>query len=97
MAACENSEIPTNYCFTSVSKPIISEKGLRYRDDILDNMESTELSTNLFRISQTEEKLKKDNIQTEQDACNTHNKIGKIVRNAIKQAGRNNARRFTYN
>ena len=60
-------------------------------------MGNTGLSANLFRISQTEEKLKKDNIQTEQDACNTHNKIGKIVRNAIKQAGRTNARRFTYN
>lgn len=50
-------------------------------------MGSTELSANLFRISQTEEKLKKDNIQTEKDACNTHNKIGKIVRKAIKEAG----------
>ncbi len=76
---------------------IAKRKGLRYREDILDNMGNTGLSANLFRISQTEEKLKKDNIQTEQDACNTHNKIGKIVRNAIKQAGRNNARRFTYN
>ena len=50
-------------------------------------MGSVELSANLFRISQTEEKLKKDNIQTEGEACKTHNKIGKIVRNAIKQAG----------
>jgi hypothetical protein len=33
-------------------------------------------------------------MQTEKDACNTHNKIGKIVRKAIKEAGRNNARRF---
>ena len=66
---------------------IAKRKGLRYREDILDNMGSTELSANLFRISQTEEKLKKDNIQTEKDACNTHNKIGKIVRKAIKEAG----------
>lgn len=50
-------------------------------------MGSTELIANLFRISQTEEKLKKDKIQTEGEACKTHNKIGKIVRNAIKQAG----------
>ena len=50
-------------------------------------MGSTELSANLFRISQTEEKLKKDNVQTEKDACNTHKKIGKIVRKAIKEAG----------
>ena len=74
---------------------ISKRKGLRYREDILDNMGSTELIANLFRISQTEEKLKKDNIDTEKDACKTHNKIGKIVRNAIKQAGRNYARRFT--
>ena len=66
---------------------IAKRKGLGYREDILDNMGSTELSANLFRISQTEEKLKKDNIQTEKDACNTHNKIGKIVRKAIKEAG----------
>ena len=66
---------------------IAKRKGLRYREDILDNMGSTELSANLFRISQAEEKLKKDNIQTEKEACNTHNKIGKIVRKAIKEAG----------
>ena len=66
---------------------IAKRKGLRYREDILDNMGSDELIANLFRISQTEEKLKKDNVNTEKDACKTHNKIGKIVRNAIKQAG----------
>ena len=49
-------------------------------------MGSDELIANLFRISQTEQKLKRDNIQTEKDACNTHNKIGKIVRRAIKEA-----------
>ena len=66
---------------------IAKRKGLRYREDILDNMGSDELIANLFRISQTEQKLKRDNIQTENDACNTHNKIGKIVRKAIKEAG----------
>ena len=66
---------------------IAKRKGLRYREDILDNMGSTELIANLFRISQTEEKLKKDNVQTEKEACSTHNKIGKIVRKAIKEAG----------
>ena len=75
---------------------IAKRKGLRYREDILDNMGSTELIANLFRISQTEEKLKKDNVNTEKEACKTHNKIGKIVRKAIKEAGRNYARRFTY-
>ena len=66
---------------------IAKRKGLRYREDILDNMGSAELIANLFRISQTEQKLKRDNTQTEKEACNTHNKIGKIVRNAIKEAG----------
>ena len=74
---------------------IAKRKGLRYREDILDNMGSDELIANLFRISQTEQRLKKDNIQTEKEACNTHNKIGKIVRKAIKEAGRYYARRVT--
>ena len=55
--------------------------------DILDNIGSDELIANLFRISQTEQKLKRDNVETEKKACDTHNKIGKIVRNAIKEAG----------
>ena len=75
---------------------IAKRKGLRYREDILDNMGSEELAANLFRITQTESRLKRDKVDTEKKACDTHNKIGKIVRKAIKQAGRNNARRFTY-
>ena len=75
---------------------IAKRKGLRYREDILDNMGSDELIANLFRISQTEQRLKKDNVDTEKKACNTHNKIGKIVRKAIKETGRNYARGFTY-
>ena len=75
---------------------IAKRKGLRYREDILDNMGSDELIANLFRISQTEQRLKRDRVDTEKKACNTHNKIGKIVRKAIKEAGRNYARRFAY-
>ena len=66
---------------------IAKRKGLRYREDILDNMGSDELIANLFRISQTNQRLNKDNIQGEKAACLTHNKIGKIVRKAIKDAG----------
>ena len=66
---------------------IAKRKGLRYREDILDNMGSDELIANLFRISQTNQRLNKDNIQGEKAACLTHNKIGKIVRKAIKEAG----------
>ena len=75
---------------------IAKRKGLRYREDILDNMGSDELIANLFRISQTEQRLKRDRVDTEKKACNTRNKIGKIVRKAIKEAGRNYARRFAY-
>ena len=74
---------------------IAKRKGLRYREDILDNMGSEELAANLFRITQTESRLKRDKVNTENKACDTHNKIGKIVRKAIKEAGRNYARRFT--
>ena len=66
---------------------IAKRKGLRYREDILDNMGSDELIANLFRISQTNQRLNNDNIQGEKAACLTHNKIGKIVRKAIKEAG----------
>ena len=66
---------------------IAKRKGLCYREDILDNMGSDELIANLFRISQTNQRLNKDNIQGEKVACLTHNKIGKIVRKAIKVAG----------
>ncbi len=66
---------------------IAKRKGLRYREDILDNMGSDELIANLFRISQTEQKLKKDNIRSEKEANKTHYNIGKIVRKAIKEAG----------
>ena len=75
---------------------IAKRKGLRYREDILDNMGSDELISNLFRISQTEQRLKRDKVDTEKRACDTHNKIGKIVRKAIKEAGRHYARRSSY-
>ena len=52
-------------------------KGLRYREDILDNMGSEELAANLFRITQTESKLKKENIQGENNANITHYEVGK--------------------
>ena len=69
------------------AEDIAKRKGLRYREDILDNMGSDELIANLFRISQTEQKLRRDNIQTEKAAYITHNEVGKIVRKAIEEAG----------
>jgi DNA-damage-inducible protein D len=66
---------------------IAKRKGLRYREDILDNMGSDELAANIFRISQTKQKIENDNIQTEKEANKAHYKVGAIVRNAIKRSG----------
>ena len=66
---------------------IAKRKGLRYREDILDNMGSEELAANLFRITQTESKLKRDNISTEKEANNTHYNIGKNIREVIAKNG----------
>ena len=66
---------------------IAKRKGLRYREDILDNMGSDELIANLFRISQTEQKLKRENIKSESDANKTHYEVGKEVRNTINRLG----------
>ena len=66
---------------------IAKRKGLRYREDILDNMGSDELIANLFRISQTEQKLKKDNIQTETEANKAHYEVGSKIRKTIKELG----------
>ncbi len=64
---------------------IAKRKGLRYREDILDNMGSDELIANLFRISLTEQKLKKGNIVGEMNANNTHYKVGLKIRKTIKE------------
>ena len=66
---------------------IAKRKGLRYRGDILDNMGSDELIANLFRISQTNQKLINDNVQGEGNANDVHYNVGREVRNTIKRIG----------
>ena len=66
---------------------IAKRKGLRYREDILDNMGSVELAANLFRITQTDEKLKKDKIIGESKANKTHYIVGSKIRRTIKELG----------
>ena len=66
---------------------IARRKKLRYREDILDNMGSDELIVNLFRISQTEQKLKNEKINLESKANQTHYEVGKEIRNTIKKLG----------
>ena len=66
---------------------IAKRKGLRYREDILDNMGSEELADNIFRIAQTDAKLKRDNVDNEYTANSVHYEVGKEVRNSIERLG----------
>lgn len=66
---------------------IAKRKGLRYREEILDNMGSAELGANIFRITQTEELLKKQTEKDEKLATDTHYIVGKAIRKAIKEIG----------
>ena len=62
-------------------------KGLKPNESILDYMGSEELGANIFRITQTEAKLRNDNVNNEDDACITHYTVGKTVRKAIEELG----------
>lgn len=64
---------------------IKARKGLKKSHDILDYMGPTELAANWFRITQTDEKLKNDNIQGEGNACVTHKKVGASVRKTMME------------
>ena len=69
------------------AKGIHIRKGLRKSENILDHMGSTELAANLFRATQTEEKLKRENIKGKQKANQTHYEVGKKVRKTIQEIG----------
>lgn len=69
------------------AKEIHARKGLKKSQKILDHMGSTELAANLFRATQTDEKLRRENIQGKQAACETHYQVGKKVRQTIKELG----------
>ena len=69
------------------AKDIKERKGLKKNQDILDYMGSTELAANLFRATQTEEKLRRENIQGKSEANKTHFEVGKKVRQTIKELG----------
>lgn len=62
-------------------------KGLRKSEDILDHMGSTELAANLFRATQTEEKLRRDHVHGKDQANGTHYMVGKKVRKTIEELG----------
>lgn len=69
------------------AQDIKERKGLKKSQNILDHMGSTELAANLFRATQTEEKLRRDNIQGKENANRTHMEVGKKVRQTIKELG----------
>ncbi|NUM78270.1 DNA damage-inducible protein D, partial [candidate division KSB1 bacterium] len=62
-------------------------KGLKKSQLILDHMGSTELAANLFRATQTEEKLRRENILGKDKANLTHRQVGAKVRQTIKELG----------
>jgi DNA-damage-inducible protein D len=69
------------------AKEIHERKGLKKSQKILDHMGSTELAANLFRATQTDEKLRRENIQGKENANKTHYEVGKKVRQTIKELG----------
>lgn len=69
------------------AKDIHARKGLKKSQKILDHMGSTELAANLFRATQTEEKLRRENIKGKMKANQTHYEVGKKVRQTIEELG----------
>lgn len=68
-------------------KDIHARKGLKKSQKILDHMGSTELAANLFRATQTDEKLRRENIKGKQTAYQTHYEVGAKVRKTIEELG----------
>ena len=69
------------------AKDIHCKKGLKKSQKILDHMGSTELAANLFRATQTEEKLRRDSVQGKSQANQTHYLVGAKVRETIEELG----------
>ncbi|MDQ5942454.1 MAG: DNA protein [Pseudomonadota bacterium] len=69
------------------AKDIHARKGLKKSQKILDHMGSTELAANLFRATQAEEKLKRDQVSGKAQANRTHFEVGQKVRQTIKELG----------
>ena len=91
MIACKNSGHIVDDDFAEVSKIVEAGATTKPKKDYelsrYDYMGSTELIANLFRISQTEEKLRKDKVQGAEQATSVHYNVGKEVRTAIEKIG----------
>lgn len=68
-------------------KEIHERKGLKKNEKILDHMGSTELAANLFRATQTDEKLRRENTRGKEKANQTHYEVGRKVRQTIAELG----------
>ena len=68
-------------------KDIHKRKGLKKNEQILDHMGATELAANWFRITQTDDKLRRENIKGKEQANETHYAVGKKVRQTIAELG----------
>jgi DNA-damage-inducible protein D len=62
-------------------------KGIDNRENLMDRMNTTELAANQFRMTQAREKLQKESIKGQEQAVQTHKKVGREVREAIKRIG----------
>ena len=69
------------------AKEIQTKKGLKQSQGILDHMGSTELAANLFRATQTEDKLRREKIKGKQKANQAHFEVGQKVRQTIQELG----------
>lgn len=91
-AGVKNYGIFQNYGYMGLygglgQKEIHQKKGLKKSQKILDHMGSEELAANLFRATQAEAKLRRENIYGEQKANMAHHEVGKKVRQTIKEIG----------
>lgn len=74
--------------YGGLDRPAIQrKKGLKAKQALLDHMGSTELAANLFRATQTEEKLRRDNVRGKDQANATHYEVGRKVRDTIREIG----------
>jgi DNA-damage-inducible protein D len=68
-------------------RDIRERKRLKDKEHVLDHMASTELAANLFRATQTEDKLRRENVRSKEVANRIHNEVGRKVRTTIHELG----------
>jgi DNA-damage-inducible protein D len=69
------------------SEAIKARKGVPAKENLLDRMNATELAANQFRMTQTRDKLAREQVHDQQQAIRTHEQVGKEVRAAIQRIG----------